>query len=98
MLFKIILIACRQWTRNQITTWSGLIVFDHEYVYPLSIDTSEQEVTNTNYDTHLVVANVQYIQQMSLDGRRARTVVCTHAVRAVAIDYHFRFSDMHAFS
>ena len=51
---------------------------------------AEQEVI-TNYNVNLVIANEQYIQQLSLDGRRARTIVCTHALRAVAIDYHYRF-------
>ena len=56
----------------------------------LSTDTSEQEV-NINYNINLVIAQVQFIQQLSLDGKRARTVVCSHVEQPVAIDYHFRF-------
>ena len=44
----------------------------------------------TNYDVYLVIANAEYIQQLSLDGRRANTAVCTLVQRAVAIDYNFR--------
>ena len=66
--------------------------FCYNRIYLLSTDTSQQE-GSTNYDVHLVIADALYIHQLSLDGRRARTVVCnsTLASRAVAIDYHFRF-------
>ena len=70
----------------ELTLYAIMLLF---YVL-LSTGTSEQEV-NINYNINLVIAQVQFIQQLSLDGKRARTVVCSHVDRPVAIDYHFRF-------